>query len=85
MDIQKIDYLMNEIRDCREKLKQDWSNFDNANPDYIDTAIANLKATEQRHKALCKELSSNVFGIEEFKKTKKENENIYKKILTFIK
>ena len=61
MGMNMIDTLTLEIRQCREQLKQDWSNFDNASPEYIDCAIANLKATEQRYKALCRELKDNVF------------------------
>lgn len=82
MDMNMIDTLTLEIRQCREQLKQDWSNFDNASPEYIDCAIANLKATEQRYKALCRELKDNVFP-----KKKEENKFklFYKKLLTFIK
>lgn len=82
MDMNMIDTLTLEIRQCREQLKQDWSNFDNASPEYIDCAIANLKATEQRYKALCRELKDNVFPqkIED-----KKVDKIYNKILTFIK
>lgn len=83
MDMQRIECLMNEIRECRDKLKQDWNNFDNASPDYIDVAINNLRATEQRHKVLCKELKDCVFGVE-LKKIKKDG-SVYNKILTFIK
>lgn len=82
MDMNRIDSLMNEIRECRERLKQDWDNFDNASPEYIDCAIANLKATEQRYKALCRELKDNVFPK---KKEDKKVDKIYNKILTFIK
>ena len=82
MDMNMIDLLMVEIRECREKLKQDWNNFDNASPEYIDTAIVNLKATEQRYKALCYELKNNGFPQE---KDYKKVDNFYNKILTFIK
>ena len=82
MDMNMIDTLTLEIRQCREQLKQDWSNFDNASPEYIDCAIINLKATEQRYKALCRELKDNVFPK---KKEDKKVNNIYNKILTFIK
>ena len=86
MDMNRIDSLMNEIRECRERLKQDWDNFDNASPEYIDVAIVNLKATEQRHKVLCNELKNNVFGIEKkVEKNEVKVKTIYRKILTFIK
>ena len=85
MDMNRIDGLMNEIRDCRDRMKQDWDNFDNASPEYIDVAIANVRATEQRHKALCKELKECVWGVD-LKKIKEEKKsgNIYRKILTHI-
>ena len=82
MDINKIDKLMAEVRECRSQLELAWQDLDYAQIDYIDSAIFKIKSLEKKHKCLCDELKHEVFP-----KKKEENKFklFYKKLLTFIK
>ena len=82
MDMNKIDKLMAEVRECRSQLELAWQDLDYAQVDYIDSAIFKIKSLEKKHKCLCDELKYEVFP-----KKKEENKFklLYKKLLTFIK
>ena len=60
MNINKIETLKKEIEICRSQLKEDWQKFNNATYEYIDVAIFNLKTTELKYQALCRELKREV-------------------------
>ena len=82
MDMNKIDKLMAEVRECRSQLELAWQDLDYAQIDYIDSAIFKIKSLEKKHKRLSDELKYEVFP-----KKKEENKFklFYKKLLTFIK
>lgn len=61
MNIRKIETLKKEIELCRSQLKEVWQNFDNATYEFVDVAIFNLKTTELKYQALCRELKREVF------------------------
>ena len=81
MDMNKVDKLMSEVRECRSQLELAWQDLDYAQIDYIDSAIFKIKSLEKKHKCLCDELKYEVFP-----KKKKENKLklFYKKLLTII-
>ena len=68
MNLKKVENLKREIELCRSQLKEDWQNFDNASYEFVDVAIFNLKTTELKYQALCRELKREVF---------KENQKTY--------
>lgn len=61
MNIRKIEILKKEIENSRRQLQDDWQNFNNATYEYIDVAIFNLRTTELKYQALCRELKREVF------------------------
>ena len=46
MDMNKIDKLMSEVRECRSQLEVAWQDLDYAQIDYIDSAIFKIKSLE---------------------------------------
>lgn len=61
MNMKKVEVLKSEIERCKDQLKADWQNFDNATYEFVDVAIFNLKTTELKYQALCRELKREVF------------------------
>lgn len=61
MNIRKVEVLKKEIDKCKEQLREDWINFDNATYEYVDVAIFNIKKTELQYQSLCRELKREVF------------------------
>ena len=44
MDMNKIDKLMSEVRECRSQLELAWQDLDYAQVDYVDSAIFKIKS-----------------------------------------
>lgn len=82
MNIRKVDVLMSEIRENKELLDLAWQDLDYAEDRYVKTAILKIKALEERHNELCRELKNTVF---EPKKEENKFKEFYKKVLIFIK
>ena len=82
MDMNKVDNLMAEVRECRSQLELAWQNFDYAEKDMIDVAILDVRVKQLKYERLANKLHKAVFP-----KKKEENKFklFYKKLLTFIK
>lgn len=82
MNMSKVDVLMSEIRENKLLLDLAYQDLDYAEDRFVKTAIFKIKALEERHNELCRELKNTVF---EPKKEDNKIKEFYKKILTFIK
>lgn len=53
-------FLSDQLRELNEELEQKYHNFENADPKYIDIAIAEINLIREKHSVVLKELKGMV-------------------------